>query len=684
MRAGVRQRGKAAGGHVGRRELGGVADDLAEAWRVMRLALRLGTRVAFGSVGWPVRRSRSMCPTTSSRRSEMTRTSRMPASVPGSGRGSAHCWRRAGSGQRPGASSVRRSAYSRTNVRNHVPAELPDRLRPVTASGQLALDGLASSETGVAVRRSTSLYGVHAYHTKIPPEGIARFIEEHTAPGDLVLDPFCGSGMTGVAAGLVGRRAVLNDLSPAATHIARNYTEPCDPGEFEGAVATVLAEVGEQVAALYTTTNNDQPAQIEYLVWSEIRACRTCGTRLLLWDQREAGLRTLTCNSCGQVAAKVEFPVVGEKAVEAHLSQGRRRIVRAVVDDDIRPDLRRDDLPWFPNVPFGAVRPMWRRGHEDLGIETVADFYSIRNLTALSLLWRAASEQPDERLRSALRFSLTAIANRASRRYQWNAKRPTNVLSGTLYVSSLRYEWNVLSLWRRKTRAVAKLFEARVTTPGAVSVVHGSATSLPLPDESIDYCFTDPPFGAHIVYSDASLLWEAWLDDLTDRAREAIVVRSGDQAKSLADYGSLLRESFSEIRRVLKPQGRATIVFQASDPDTWSAVYDAAVTAGLGFLEATTLSKGQPSFKQIKGQQEGEMVAETDVVMTFSRCWAGPQIAAVTNPETAVRAARAEALTAGRATNAGAIFADVNARLLRGAARPVGIREVHELLTQIG
>lgn len=551
----------------------------------------------------------------------------------------------------------------------------------MTASGQLALDGCGSSETGVTARRSSSLYGVHAYHTKIPAEAITGFIEAHTELGDTVLDPFCGSGMTGVAAGLVGRRALLNDLSPAAVHIAGNYTQPCDPDAFQRAVARVLAEVGDRIADLYETTHDGRPATVEYLVWSEIRRCSSCGTDLVLWDARDQGLRSLSCSACGREAAKTDLAVIGERAVEANLSQGRTRVVRPVRSSDLRSDLRRTDLPWYPNMPFDSSRPMWRRGHEDLGITSVADFYSTRNLMGLSLLWDIASTEPDPRLRSALRFSLTAIANRASRRYQWNAKRPTNVLSGTLYVSSLRYEWNVLSLWRRKTRAVSKLFAARVTAPETADVIQGSATALPVPDDSVDYCFTDPPFGAHIVYSDASLLWEAWLDDLTDRAQEAIVVRGGDQSKTVEDYGSLLRGAFTEIRRVLKPGGRATVVFQASDPDTWSAVYDAAIRSGLGFREATTLSKGQPSFKQIKGQLEGEIVAETDVVLTFDRDGSAQRLAPVITAEVAVATAVLAAHAEGRPATAGSVFADVNARLLRGAAKPIGIRQVRDLLT---
>jgi hypothetical protein len=77
----------------------------------------------------------------------------------------------------------------------------------------------------------------------VPPQAIARYILHYTQPGDLVLDPFAGSGMTGVAAILCNspsfldpqpedtvkygqRIPVLCDLSPAATFISSVYLDP--------------------------------------------------------------------------------------------------------------------------------------------------------------------------------------------------------------------------------------------------------------------------------------------------------------------------------------------------------------------------------------------------------------------------------------------------------------------------
>lgn len=543
----------------------------------------------------------------------------------------------------------------------------------MSASEQLVVAGL-DDHREVLARRSDSVYRVHAYHTKVPPSVASRYIERHSQPGDLVLDPFCGSGMTGIAAALGGRRGYLNDLSPAAVHIASNYTEPCSADRFRAAVERVLAAVGERIGAEYATVEEGRAATVEYLVWSDVRGCPACATEILLWDHREAGLRRLRCPRCEHEAAKSDFSVVGERAVEANLSTEQGRVVRAATASDLGSPPPRSKLPWFPDVAFGSGRPMWRRGHEELGIRSVADFYSPRNLAAMALLWSAAGAEPDERLRSALHFSLTAIANRASRRYQWNAKRPTNVLGGTLYVSSLRYEWNVLSLWRRKAAAVERFFRDNPMPAGAVEVAEGSATALPLPDASIDYCFTDPPFGAHIVYSDSSLLWEAWLDDLTDREQEAIVVANGDHPKDVETYGGLVGEAFQEIHRVLKPGGRATVIFQATDPAVWRAIQTAASAAGLRLVEASSLDKGQPSFKQIKGRS-GERVAEADVILTFERgirgAAAADDPAGRLDPPEALRAALREAAATGAPPTAGKLYASVNARLLSSGANEI-------------
>ena len=51
----------------------------------------------------------------------------------------------------------------------------------------------------VSEGKNDPIYNSHNYHTKVPPKAIMRYILHYTKPGDIILDGFCGSGMTGVA-----------------------------------------------------------------------------------------------------------------------------------------------------------------------------------------------------------------------------------------------------------------------------------------------------------------------------------------------------------------------------------------------------------------------------------------------------------------------------------------------------
>ncbi len=42
--------------------------------------------------------------------------------------------------------------------------------------------------------KATAIYNMHTYWSKKPHDAIRQYIRHYTRPGDLVLDPFCGSG----------------------------------------------------------------------------------------------------------------------------------------------------------------------------------------------------------------------------------------------------------------------------------------------------------------------------------------------------------------------------------------------------------------------------------------------------------------------------------------------------------
>jgi DNA modification methylase/transcriptional regulator with XRE-family HTH domain/predicted RNA-binding Zn-ribbon protein involved in translation (DUF1610 family) len=479
--------------------------------------------------------------------------------------------------------------------------------------------------------KNSQSYRAHSYHTKVPPEAIEKLILHHTNEGQVVVDPFCGSGMTGVASIINGRHSVLSDLSPAAVHIARNYTTPCEPAAFEKAAARVMARARPTLSWLYELGAATSRTRVEYTVWSDVFQCPHCGEEIIYWvGARDANTGSITekvkCSKCGHESQKRELRWCGERPVETNAKDPTAREAHPPTNAEMELIQRANAseiLHWIPQVPFTASREMWRAGHSAQGVKSVEDFYTKRNLHALAAIRHAIQEEKNDRLRGALLFAFTGMVNRASKRYQWNVKRPTNVMTGTLYISSLRYEWNVGSLFERKLRDVAKYFAHLGAPRGRAEVVQSSATELAhLPDRSADYVFMDPPFGANIFYADSSLLWDAWLGTLTDERAEIVINKHrspSDGGKTISDYQRLMTEAFREVFRILKPTAYATLQFNNSSDDVWCAIQDALCDAGLEVRHAIGLDKIHPSIKGVKGRQAKEDVASLDALIELRR-----------------------------------------------------------------
>ena len=145
--------------------------------------------------------------------------------------------------------------------------------------------------------------------------------------------------------------------------------------------------------------------------------------------------------------------------------------------------------------------------------------------------------------------------------------------------------------WIGKLEKISKLIE----NPSCC-ITTGTATKLSMPDNSIDYVFIDPPFGANIMYSDLNIIWESWLGVRTNNATEAIV--NEYQEKGNNEYSELMLSSLKEIARVLKPNHWITIEFHNSNNSIWNIIQTAIQEAGFVIADVRVLDKVQQTMKQ--------------------------------------------------------------------------------------
>ncbi|HEY1354419.1 MAG TPA: DNA methyltransferase [Ktedonobacteraceae bacterium] len=465
----------------------------------------------------------------------------------------------------------------------------------------------------VAAGKNTYVYDAHTYHTKVPPQGIEGMIEYYTRPGDVVLDPFCGSGMTGVAATQKGRKALLSDLSPAATFIAYNLNTPIDAHRYLHAVSVMLAQAQDLEHVLYDTQCRTcgKKVPILYMVWSYGMLCKHCHKEFILWDvarderprARDSKIKSeFDCPSCGVHLKKRElkktrrYPVqIGYKCCQRGLKE-----TTCVPDKDDRATLERIDhagIPsdlWYPTAPFPAG--INTKQPVDAGITSIDKVYTTRALRAMAYLWDLACRWPDEDIKQKLLFTLTSLYQRVTVFCEfrfWGGSSNT----ANFHVPAIMNEQNVFRTFERKAKTINLYFNSVSTQIRPVSVSTQPASHLPqIPDHSIDYIFTDPPFGANINYSEMNFLWEGWLGVFTNTREETIVNKI--QKKGMQEYENLLRDAFLEMRRVLKTDGWLTIIFHNSSKLVWNALQQAMNEAGFAIQGTQTFDKEHGTCKQ--------------------------------------------------------------------------------------
>jgi hypothetical protein len=138
----------------------------------------------------------------------------------------------------------------------------------------------------IETTKATAIYNMHVYWSKKPHTAIRQYIQHYTKPGEIVLDPFCGSGGTALAALLDGRKAIAIDRSPAATFITKNHCTPVDTDELREAFHQVRQQIQPEIDWLYETRCDrcGAKAMTGYTIYSQVFRCPRCLAKVTQYD----------------------------------------------------------------------------------------------------------------------------------------------------------------------------------------------------------------------------------------------------------------------------------------------------------------------------------------------------------------------------------------------------------------
>jgi 16S rRNA G966 N2-methylase RsmD/DNA-directed RNA polymerase subunit RPC12/RpoP len=485
------------------------------------------------------------------------------------------------------------------------------------------------------------IYNIHSYHTKVPPKAIKKYILHYTKPSDIVFDGFCGTGMTGVAAQMCeenndnlfsntynyeygARIPIISDISTIATFIAGNYNQSIKDEDINN-ITKYIQILKEEIGYLYLTNhtidnkiqkdteNNAIQGTINYVVWSDIFICSKCSHEYIYYDVSvdkvtNESRKEFNCPSCNFILSKARsqraitlihdemshstIQIQKKVPVLINYSIGTKRYNKKPDEKDLNIISEVENKKFYCPIPLDKFESGDKTSELfRANINYVRQIYVSKTLYIISKYYQVC------KYNNKCMFLLTStlpkltILNRFMPEH--GSRALVGPMAGTYYIPALSVENNVIQQLEFQFKKLKNLKYKQ----GKFHVTTQSATNLKqICQNTIDYIFVDPPFGANIMYSELNYISESWLRCKTNIKMEAIVNRT--QKKKLIEYKELMLYSFSEMYRILKPNRWITIEFHNSKNSVWNSIQETLNESGFVIADVRTLDKEKKTINQ--------------------------------------------------------------------------------------
>ena len=438
----------------------------------------------------------------------------------------------------------------------------------------------------------TPMYLMHKYWARKPHNVVSEYIENYTKEGELVLDPFCGSGPTPIESIKLGRKGIGIDLNPISTFVTRMTAMPIDINLIKEIFEEIKVNCKNEINELYKTK------------------CKKCGNIAIIlatiWDREKAEPLELRyyCGSCKQRNAKKPD------------------------EDDLKliKKIEKMDIPyWYPTQRLAYNGEDFKEGTHIADVDSVDKLFTRRNLISLSIIFNQIEKIKDQKIREIFSFAFTSMSHLASRmcpvakpggKGHWSKFSATSFWSQhRYYIPIISMESNVWMLFRSAVEAKqgiingktdsnnqikyykeAKKFEDLNDGANIFLKTHNALDIKDIiPENSVDYVFTDPPYGGAVQYFELSTLWASWLKLNLNYNGEITI--NPKQNKDFEYYHNMLRASFKQVYQVLKPGKYMTVTFHSTDIKVWNSIIKAVVMIGFELKKIIYQPPARPSAK---------------------------------------------------------------------------------------
>lgn len=430
-------------------------------------------------------------------------------------------------------------------------------------------------------------YFMHKYWGKKPASGISPLVDKYTSPGDTVIDPFSGYGVFCCEAYLKNRNVIVNDLNPIANFIAKNlFSGDVNISAVKKSWEDIKKEFSSYIERWYKITINDTA----YIPVSVLRS-------------------------------KEGLPL------QFTFREGRKTLVKDIPENVARSFCRYEENyvinDWYPIVT--VIENSRISARRDM---TVDNLFTKRTLAChaklLSLIEKYSTGPEKDLFLMAFTANLANCSKLVPPIKSRGACAQGAWMTG-FYIGDTYIENNVLHYYENRIR---KAIRGKVDFQKALSsdlltgrhsatyrITNFDAKNLQLPDNSIDYVFTDPPYGDSVPYFEQSVIWNSWLKLSPDYQQEIVISDSNQRQKNIDAFENDINSAFSEIRRILKDNKYFSLTFHSLSGLEWRAVSNACVlnnfhVVDYEWLEQKTYPPRQLNrLKSIKG----------DVLVTFRK-----------------------------------------------------------------